>query len=197
MQRRTRQVPADKDLLHDIEYVNACGPIACFVACRAMGREVSIAQLANDCGWIEGRFTKLSEMQSALTRVPGIVSLPTRLSPEQLRSLLGSGNYAAVLPIRKSSDDINHAVCAIEASERGIVYIDYPELRNDVPIDQLADIWDGQVLLVSRRSASVIGQIVALVAPGGLVGCLAIGLLRLLSQRFQTARDRSVRAALE
>ncbi|QGQ25630.1 hypothetical protein F1728_24400 [Gimesia benthica] len=137
--------------LTDNGYQTACGPIACFVAMRLMGVDCSLDTIITKCDWKEGELTTLQSMQDTFADFEKeIVSMPIRVSPQELVDYLESGNYVAVLPIRKRSGEVNHAVCAIGYEEGNVIAVDYPELTQKYSLDKLCDIWDGPVLLVSR-----------------------------------------------
>lgn len=94
--------------------------------------------------------TTLASMQDTLNSLSSVRCQAVRMTPSQLADYLSSGQYAAILPIRKHSDTIDHSVCAFGANESGILYIDYPELIVNIPIRNLTEVWDGEVLLVSE-----------------------------------------------
>jgi hypothetical protein len=143
-------VPTGLPILSDDGCQTACGPIACFVASRWMGANVSLSTTIKQCGWQPGQLTTIERMHRTITETSGLTSIPAKLSPRQLEAYLTSGYYVAILAVRKKSDSIDHAICAVAVDHNKIVTIDYPEMRQLYTIDQLADIWDGHVLLVSQ-----------------------------------------------
>ena len=105
--------------------------------------------------------SSLQDVKTALDRTDSIECIPTRLTPPQLCTYLSNPDWVAILPVRKGSEEINHAVCAVTAQSNHVVLIDYPELKVIVPIEELAHNWDGQVLLVRRvqkwKSLQILG----------------------------------------
>jgi ABC-type bacteriocin/lantibiotic exporter with double-glycine peptidase domain len=146
--------PAGLPPLLDEGCQTACGPIACFVAARSMGVEVSLTAVIQKCKWTAGQLTTLQRMQDTLADMDGLAISAVRLSPDQLKLHLRRGDCAAVLPVRKKSANINHAICAIGVENDRIVAIDYPELKQLYSDDDIAEIWDGQVLLVTESFLS-------------------------------------------
>lgn len=152
-------VSAKLPTLTDEGAQTACGPIACFVAMRFMGVECSLDSIILKCGWEEGELTTLQRMQDTFEEYnTEIVSEPIRVSPQELVNYLESGNYVVVMPIRKKSDQVNHAVCAVGFEDGNIIAIDYPELTQKYSLDKLSDIWDGPILLVSRSYRGWLAQ---------------------------------------
>jgi hypothetical protein len=146
-------VPAGLPVLTDDGCQTACGPITCFVAARSLGVDVSLDAMIQKCDWKQGQLTTLQRIQETLAGLENeIVSVPARVSPKELQEYLQSGNYVAVLPVRKRSEEVNHAICAVGLEDDKIIAIDYPELTERYTLDELADIWDGPALLVSRSS---------------------------------------------
>ncbi len=142
--------PPEPFFLSDGVYRNACGPIACYVAAREVGEHVTLAEMARACRWQEGHFTSLGTMHRALSGCRGVKSIVTWLSPAQLRDVIRTGRYAAILAIRHGSQEIDHAVCVTSAGDEGVTLVDYPMLRQTLTWDELADDWDGHAILVSK-----------------------------------------------
>ena len=74
----------------------------------------------------------------------------------------------AILPVRKDSESINHAICILDADAANLVGIDYPKLRVTYTAAELAEIWDGEALLLRRRIP--IWRRAIEVLPGVIVG---------------------------
>jgi hypothetical protein len=139
--------------LRDGAYLTACGPIACYVALRAIGVDSSLKAMAEACRWKKGELTTLEAMHQAILRTGEASSVPTQLPLDRLAALIGDGRNVAILPIRKGGEEINHAVCAVRARPGEFFVIDYPELGQWKSAAELANIWDGDLLLVSRKPA--------------------------------------------
>jgi hypothetical protein len=167
-----------KDLLIDFDYRTACGPIACFTSLRYLGeRETSLDEVIRLCGWKEGKTSTLLELETALRKVSDVETLAVRLSPEQLTELLADGKYSAILTVRRDSNDINHAFCALRAEEGKILTVDYPALQKWWTTEALVDVWDGRALLVWRKAPPAASQLaLQSVIPGMCLGGLVIAL---------------------
>lgn len=133
-----------------VPYKTACGPISCYAAVKYLGGDIPLEEIISSCKWQEGKMTSLGSMQNALNKLSSVRCQAVRMTPSQLSDYLNSGQYAAILPIRKHTDSIDHSVCAFGSNESGILYIDYPELIVNVPIRNLTEVWDGEVLLISE-----------------------------------------------
>ena len=79
---------------------------------------------------------------------------PAVLSPTQLKQTLSHGQVV-ILAVRKGSDEINHAVCAVSESANGVTLIDYPDLTSFRTYESLGESWDGTALIVGRASAAI------------------------------------------
>ncbi len=141
--------------LEDELYKTACGPIASYVALHSLGKSVSLDDVVRRCEWVPERFTKLGEMQAALSSVAGIECMAVEISPQQLCSLLKDDNTVAILPVRKTSEKTDHAFCVVEVRDDGqmVKLIDYPELVSWKMIGELAQQWDGPALVVRTSLA--------------------------------------------
>jgi ABC-type bacteriocin/lantibiotic exporter with double-glycine peptidase domain len=136
--------------LEDEQYKTACGPIACFVALQTLGIETSLDETAQRCGWKQDEFLPLESLQTALKSYRGVDCQIAKLSPAELCQLLKDKETVVILAMRKSTDEIDHAVCAIDAEENDQVIhlIDYPELHRKKLIGEIAENWDGAALVV-------------------------------------------------
>jgi len=169
---------ASNDVLRDVAFANACGPIACYAAARRLGTACTLEGLVAGCAWKPGEMTSLRKMQQALSALEDVRVTPTRLSPTELRTLIGTGDYTAILPIRKASDHINHAVCVV-ADDQGLFrLVDYPELVSWKSADEIADMWDGQALLISLRPPLPAWKQGLLAVAPSMIAALAIVLPR-------------------
>jgi hypothetical protein len=93
-----------------------------------------------------------------------------RLSPEQLLAALQSGEYVAILQVRKNSATINHAICVIDARGSRILSVDYPELHQWRDVAGFGEFWDGEAILI-RWDDDVKGH---MVLTSALLGILLI-----------------------
>jgi Peptidase C39 family len=139
----------------DESYATACGPIAGFVASKALGGTLSLDELVQLCHWNPGKTTSFAELQSALIDA-GFACHSARLSPKQLSQTL-SNEYSVILSVRKGSEDVNHMVTAIACDPEGVLLLDYPELLCRKSQEELADVWDGDVLVVGRGGLQDVG----------------------------------------
>lgn len=145
-----KKVPGLPSLADD-GYQTACGPIACYVAARKMGLDCSLASMIDKCDWNVGKMTELKQLHDTLSMYDSrITCTALRQTPRDMTNCLKDGNHAVLLAIRKHSSEINHVVCAIGIEDGKIIAVDYPELIRRFSEDELTDVWDGQVLLVSR-----------------------------------------------
>jgi len=154
--------------LEDEHYKTACGPIAAVLALHTLGVETSLDEMAERCGWVQGEFLPLDNLQKALRSYRGIDAQIIRLTPRQLTDLLMDSQTVVILATRKRTDEIDHAVCAIgvQDNDQVIHLIDYPELHQRKLIGEIADVWDG-VALVVRISPfyRALGDFAVLFAP--------------------------------
>lgn len=164
-------------ILIDGEYRTACGPIAVFCALTALNIDTTLHDTVVACDWSPGNFTTVAQMTAALGLHSEIRSESATLSPDDLSQLLSEAEAAAILITRKNSEDLNHAVCAVRSQDGHFFVLDYPELTDWVPIEELAEIWDGNALIVTRDHEAWYRSIA--VCTGGI----AIGLLCLASAR--------------
>lgn len=184
--------PDNEDLLTDGAYCTACGPIACFAALTALGVPASLEIMVDRCHWKVGQLTTLGEMQAALESFPDVVCLATRISPEDLMTHMVEQDCVAILPIRKYSGDVDHAVTAVAVRNGRFLIVDYPELRQAVSPMQLADVWDGEALLVSPRPEPPLARRIAwAVGPGAACALLLLCLLGRIHQRETSGNQAS------
>lgn len=136
--------------LKDGEYLTACGPIACFVALESLGVETSLAEVVQRCNWKKDRLTPFEDLREGLNSYPGIHSQIVKLSPQQLCDLLVDDGTIVLLGVRKRTEQIDHAVCAVDTSQSGqaIHLIDYPELHRNLLMGEVVDRWDGVAIVV-------------------------------------------------
>lgn len=133
----------------DARYRTACGPIACYVALRQMGTEVSLSDVVSRCDWRDGEFTSLRTMFKVMNAYPGISCRAIRMSPAQLRLEMRRELSSVIVFTRRSVDEpINHATTVINQTDRGFTLVDYPVVNRMVSDHQLAELWDGQALIV-------------------------------------------------
>ncbi len=131
------------------EYENACGPISAFVAMRSMGLDVDLRTVAEECGWSDGAYVGAENVVQALRNHPSLDVRAARLSVEALASHLRNGGVAIVLVSRRSSIP-NHALCLVATNGNGFDYVDMPEGKGTLDREQLAEVWSGEVILVSQ-----------------------------------------------
>jgi ABC-type bacteriocin/lantibiotic exporter with double-glycine peptidase domain len=136
--------------LEDEQYKTACGPIACRVALEALGIETTLDEIAKRCSWEQDKYLPLENLQNALKSYHGINCQIAKLSPKELCQLLKDDQTVVILALRKNTDEIDHAVCAVSVQENDqvIKLIDYPELTQRKLVAELADAWDGAALVV-------------------------------------------------
>lgn len=136
--------------LEDEHYKRACGPIAGVVALQTLGIETSLDEMTKRSCWERDKMLPLKNLQKAIHSYRGIDCHTVQLSPSQLIRLLNDDQATVILAVRKRTDEIDHAVCAIGVQNNGQVIhlIDYPELHQRKLIAELADSWDGSALVV-------------------------------------------------
>ncbi len=136
--------------LEDEHFKTACGPIACLVALRSLGVDAHLDDVAVQCGWSEGELLPLANMKRALEEYSGIRCASVKLTPGELTHLLNDEQTVVILPIRKSTEHVDHAVCAVSSDENGNIvrWIDYPELGQSKLIGEVVHVWDGPALVV-------------------------------------------------
>jgi ABC-type bacteriocin/lantibiotic exporter with double-glycine peptidase domain len=136
--------------LEDEHYKTACGPIACVVALNTLGIETSLNEIAKRCSWEEDKYLPLENLKKALKSYRGIDCQIAKLSSKELCQLLKDDQTVVILALRKNTDEIDHAVCAVSVQENDqvIKLIDYPELTQRKLVAELADAWDGAALVV-------------------------------------------------
>ncbi len=141
---------AQMPTLEDEQYKTACGPIAAVVALETLGVETSLPEMAKRCEWVQDQYLPLENLCNALKSYRGIDCQMAQLSPSQLVKLLEDDQTVVILALRKLTDEIDHAVCAVSVQENGQVIhmIDYPELHQRKLMAELADSWDGAALVV-------------------------------------------------
>jgi len=169
------------ELLSDVRYSTACGPISCFAAAHFFGRsEASLDEMARLCNWSEGRTTSLNDIATALESHSGLHVQGVRLSPEQLEEILTKKKYAAILTVRRNSNEVNHAVFVFCDENGAVSSVDYPNLRQSWSNSKLADEWDGKALLISQQPETDWRIVVAeCTLPGAVVALLIhIGISR-------------------
>jgi len=184
----TANTSRESELLVDFDYRTACGPISCFAALRSLGnRTTSLDDVIRFCGWQEGKTSTLLELQYALRQVPGVETRAVRLSPEKLTELLAGGNCAAILTVRRKSNEVNHACCALRSRNGQILTIDYPELAKWSSSESLVDTWDGRALLVWHSESPPRLRVLAeSTIPGFMLGVVLIAFSsRLFGHRHQ------------
>jgi len=165
------QGDSDGMLLSDYEFASGCGPIASFVALKSLGFSTSLDETAKMCNWKPGKRTTLAEIESGLNTFREIHVSAGHTSPERLVSALSTGKRVAILATRENSEEVNHAMCAVEVQAGKIRFIDYPNLDRNVSVEELPAIWDGAVLIIERRVnwAASIGLFVLALFATGLV----------------------------
>jgi len=169
--------PGEPDVI-DADNSTACGPIACYVAAKAMGVSTSLSEVINKCKWKSGELTTLNAMHVTLQQYNDkLISTPTRLSPESLHTLLFENIGVAILAIRKNSGHIDHSLVAVGLEEGDrVVLIDYPELSMTITFEELVDKWEGLSLVVTPVKQPQFGEMT--VRRGLLTGaCVLTGYL--------------------
>ncbi|MGL6196775.1 MAG: hypothetical protein ACRC2T_18340, partial [Thermoguttaceae bacterium] len=99
--------------LEDEQYKTACGPIACLVALQSLGVDTTLDEVAQKCGWERDEFLPLENLQTALRSYRGVDCQITKLTPTELCKLLKDDQTVVILALRKLTDTIDHAVCAV------------------------------------------------------------------------------------
>lgn len=136
--------------LEDEQYKTACGPIACFIALQTLGVDTTLDETAQKCGWMQDEFLPLENLRDALRSYRGVDCQITKLTPTEHCKLLKDDQTVVILALRKLTDTIDHAVCAIgvQDNDQVVHLIDYPELHQRKLIGEIADQWDGPALVV-------------------------------------------------
>ena len=137
-------------VIPDEEYRLACGPIAGLIALESLGVATDLSEIASRCHWVKDKMLPLSDLCNGISSYPGIECKSAQLSPNDLSRLLTDDRTVVILALRKNSEEIDHAVCAVDVQENGqiIHLIDYPELHQKKLIGEIADKWDGAALVV-------------------------------------------------
>jgi len=134
-------------------YRYACGPIAVWSGLRFLDIDIEFETVIEKTGWKSGQPVSLDALRQAVDSVRGVSCSAVRATPEAVVRSLQQGSVV-ILPIRKDSEDINHAVCAVRAVTTGdlpaIQCIDYPELVQIVTLTDLQKVWDGQALIITK-----------------------------------------------
>ncbi len=152
--------PPYRATLRDEGVSTACGPIACFVAARALGAEVTLDGMIESCQWTEGRLVSLNRLCQVLRQTESVQAEAVRMSPIQLRDTLRGRHCAVILAVRKSTSEVDHAVVAVSADDLGVTILDYPGLNEYWDLDELATRWDGvAILAVQERGAASVGSL--------------------------------------
>ncbi len=159
--------------LSDASYCTACGPIACYATLRAVGDDTTLAEVVTLCQWRDGECTTIERMANAVAGAAGVRCSPVRLSPKQLSEFLAAGDRAAIVLVRKFGPEVDHAICALRTEGEFIYAMDYPQLGQWRHRDELAEVWDGEALIVWReaRNQSILRWCMALL-PGACLGAL-------------------------
>lgn len=131
------------------EYENACGPISAFVAMRSMGLKVDLATVAQECGWSAGAYTGAEDVAQSLRNRPELEVRTAKLSDKALASHLRNGGVAIVF-VRRNASIPNHALCIVAQNGDGFIYVEMPEGKGTLDRGQLAEVWSGEAILVSR-----------------------------------------------
>ena len=137
-------------VIPDEEYRLACGPIAGLIALESLGVATDLPEIASRCHWVKDKMLPLSDLCNGISSYTGIECKSAQLSPNDLGRLLKDDRTVVILALRKNSEEIDHAVCAVDVQENGQVIhlIDYPELHQKKLIGEIADKWDGAALVV-------------------------------------------------
>ncbi len=144
------------------------------MALRALRDDASLGEIVTRCQWREGEHTTIERMASVIADTAGVRCSPVRLSPAQLNDFLAQGERAAILLIRKFGREVDHAVCALRSDSGFIFSVDYPQLGQWCHRDELAEVWDGEAIIVWRepRNPPNLRWCMALL-PGACLGVLA------------------------
>ncbi|MEZ6097188.1 MAG: hypothetical protein R3C03_23695 [Pirellulaceae bacterium] len=130
-----------------MKYKEACGPISCYVAMQWLcPNELSLDQIANQLRWNQGEAIPFSSVFSYLENQDGVDVSLTRMAPEQLVDTLTKHRGIALLPVRTTSNKIDHSVCIVADGEGSLMMIDYPNLNQPITLQRLSEIWDGKRL---------------------------------------------------
>lgn len=170
-----------------IAYTTACGPIAVYVALSNCGVTTSLQTVISQCEWSEGELTALSKLARVLDTYSEVAVAARQVSPRELVRFV-QGDGAAIIPIRKGSEAANHVVCVVAAGSNMVEIIDYPELRGKLTLEQLAQNWDGEALLVRRSIAQTCLRLVPVFLLPGLAVTLVARQLATSLGRSQCVR---------
>jgi ABC-type bacteriocin/lantibiotic exporter with double-glycine peptidase domain len=136
--------------IEDEQYKTACGVIACCVALRSLGVEAPLDELAEKCKWEKGSLIPLDAMAETVRTYRGIDCELAKLSPQELCEALEDDQTVVILATRRDSQAVDHAVCAVGVEDNGqtIRLIDYPDVRQQKTVAEIAEAWDGASLVV-------------------------------------------------
>ena len=178
-------------VLEDQHLATACGPIASFCALKSVGCDVTLEEMVQECKWVEGELTTLQTILTGLNRQPGIDATAVRLSPDQLIQFLSEGKHSAILAVARFGPEIDHVLCVSNSSGPAVKVIDYPQMGRFIHKDDLAEMWDGEAILVSSMPVSRLKYFTKAIVPGAILAFLVI---LLVSRGLPGIRRNSVNA---
>lgn len=177
----------------DAHYKDACGPIACYVALRAIGETPSLEQLSSMLEWQPGRKTKICQVLTLLDQWPGLRCDGLNLSIDELWDFAGTKNLVLLLPVKRNSSQVNHLVTAVSLIDDRLAVVDYPDLKAYYSRHSLLEEWDGAALVLSRQrmlpylwlteSAQVRGLIIFCLGGMGIIATIMMCWRKLCSTR--------------
>ena len=140
-----------------------CGPVCCYVALKCVRHldGKTFWDIADDLGWDNGQRVSFTKIADYLNSRRGVVAKLVRTTPVDLRRILVSGDSVAIIAVRRESNQVNHAVCLIGSNDIGFAAVEYPALNYALPDDVLSKFWDGEAIVVTRRSGFSVGYVIA------------------------------------
>lgn len=185
--------PGHRRRLIDESARTACGPIGCYVAARALGVDVALETCIDRCGWSPGRRVSLAAIVDAIDETPHLRSQAARMNPGELHELLQGEKCAVILAVRSDGEAIDHVIVAIGATEENVTVIDYPQLGDQITLDELADRWDGAAIVVMHESPTPSrSMLAAMPVTSGLVVVLA---MVVVARAVRSRRENQIPAA--
>lgn len=140
----THQIPH----LADLEFRNACGPIAAYSALTWYGVEGDLAEAARGCGYRDGSPVPLLDVLQYLRRFPDHLNVSSvKLTPDQLYEHLADGG-TAIVSLEVYESEILHSVFLHGADRGFIVGTDYPAVHYQARLDNFGESWTGDALIL-------------------------------------------------
>jgi len=133
---------------------NGCGPVAVFVAGRAVGSDCSLSDAVRASSWTEGEPVRIRDILAACERLDLSARL-ARLTPGRLRRFVRGQTRTAILMVDSEPRRTRHVVTVFGVNGNRFVGIDWPAGIVRWDAGELADRWDGACILVAATSAEL------------------------------------------